>query len=199
MTENSQSTSTGGNNEALMGEYVKQRQHLKDLLNKKKKNQQQLAQLEQSILDIETRYLDSTTFGNIVAGFESYLKGSSSAAAQRKRGGPTDQNRVFSRSSISYNVLHPDNAEPSSATSTPAAAPTPLSTSFANNNSNHNNKDKDGGSNQPTPTSATDRKGGNGKKKQQQKRKDKEVDDEGSETDSREAKKMRTNFGASRK
>ncbi|KAI1083217.1 NuA4-domain-containing protein [Whalleya microplaca] len=190
MTENSQSTSAGGNHEPLIGEYLKQRQHLKELLNKKKKNQQQLAQLEQSILDIETRYLDSTTFGNIVAGFESYLKGGSSAAAQRKRGGLTDQNRVFSRSSISYNSLHPDNAEASSATSTPAA-PTPISTSFAN-------KDKDGGSNQPTPTSATDKKGGK-KKQQQQKRKEKDADDEGSETDSREAKKMRTNFGASRK
>ncbi|KAI1345168.1 histone acetyltransferase subunit NuA4-domain-containing protein [Xylariaceae sp. FL0016] len=164
--------------------YEKQRQHLKELLNNRRLIERQLAMQEQNILTKETEYLESTPYGNIITGFDGYIKGSSSAAAQRKRTGQLDQNRVFSRSSISYNALNPENTEPPSSASTPAA-PTPLSTSFA--------KEKDSGSNQPTPTSATDKKAP--KKKKQ--KKDAEGDD--SETDSREVKKVRTHFGAGRK
>ena len=74
-----------------------------------------------------------------------------------------------------------------SAQSTPVAAmaPTPLSTSFAN---------REGGSNHATPSSATsaNRTGAGQKKKK------KDVGED-SETDTREGKKVRTNFGAARK
>jgi chromatin modification-related protein EAF6 len=50
----------------------------------------------------ETAYLDSTPNGNIITGFDNYMKGMSGAAAQRRKVGPMEQNRVFSRSSISY-------------------------------------------------------------------------------------------------
>lgn len=50
----------------------------------------------------EATYLDSTPSGNIITGFDNYMKGTSGAAAQRRKMGSTDQNRVFSRSSISY-------------------------------------------------------------------------------------------------
>ena len=74
-----------------------------------------------------------------------------------------------------------------SAQSTPVAAmaPTPLSTSFLKG---------DGGSNHATPTSATsaNRTGAGLKKK-------KKDAGEDSETDTKEGKKVRTNFGATRK
>jgi chromatin modification-related protein EAF6 len=61
---------------------------------------------EQSILQKETEYLESTPYGNIITGFDSYIKGSTNPTAQRKRTGLIDQNRVFSRSSISHNPSH---------------------------------------------------------------------------------------------
>ncbi|KAI2784823.1 NuA4-domain-containing protein [Daldinia loculata] len=195
MTENVQPGTGGavnGDRQAALAEYNKQRQNLKELLGKRKQQERQLAQLEQSIVDLEAKYLSNTRFGNIVKGFDNYIKGTSSAA-QRKQGELKDEDYIWSRSSISYNSLHPDNTEAPSATSTPAA-PTPVSTTFAN-------REKDSGSNQPTPTSATEKGSGKagktGKKRTQKKDKDADVED--SETDSREAKKVRTHFGASRK
>jgi chromatin modification-related protein EAF6 len=58
---------------------------------------------EDSIYQKETEYLESTPSGNIITGFDSYIKGTGGAAAQRRKTGLTDANRVFSRSSISYN------------------------------------------------------------------------------------------------
>ncbi|KAI1365660.1 histone acetyltransferase subunit NuA4-domain-containing protein [Xylaria arbuscula] len=158
--------------------YEKQRQYLKELLQNRKLIERQLVAQEQSILQKETEYLESTPYGNIITGFDGYIKGSSNATAQRKRNGLIDQNRIFSRSSISHNPSHPDHADAQSATSTPAAAPTPV--------------DKDSGSNHPTPTSTTDKKGGNSKKKKT--KKDAEAED--SEADARENKKIRTHFGS---
>ncbi|KAF3056318.1 Chromatin modification-related protein eaf6 [Daldinia childiae] len=195
MTENVQPGTGGaatGDRQAAVAEYNKQRQNLKELLGKRKQQERQLSQLEQSIVDLEAKYLSNTRIGNIVKGFDNYIKGTSSAA-QRKQGELKDEDYIWSRSSISYNSLHPDNTEAPSATSTPAA-PTPVSTTFAN-------REKDSGSNQPTPTSATEKGSGKvgkaGKKRTQKKDKDADVED--SETDSREAKKVRTHFGASRK
>ncbi|KAI0523696.1 histone acetyltransferase subunit NuA4-domain-containing protein [Xylaria bambusicola] len=175
----------GGNGDQPgVAHYEKQRQYLKELLQNRKLIERQLVAQEQSILQKETEYLESTPFGNIITGFDGYIKGNSNATAQRKRNGLIDQNRIFSRSSISHNPTHvrpdshPDHADAQSATSTPAA-PTPV--------------DKDSGSNHPTPTSTTtDKKGSNGKKKKAKK----EADAEDSEVDSRENKKIRTHFGS---
>ncbi|OTB08816.1 hypothetical protein M426DRAFT_316841 [Hypoxylon sp. CI-4A] len=203
MTENPQSGSGGvanGDRAAALAEYNKQRQTLKELLQKRKIHDRQLSQLEQNIVDLETKYLSNTRVGNIVKGFDNYIKGTSSAA-QRKQNELKEEDYIWSRSSISYNSLHPDNIDAASATSTPAAAPTPVSTSFANT------RDKDS-SNQPTPTSATAEKSSGKAGKSSKKRsstttssqkKEKSADVEDSETDSREAKKVRTHFGASRK
>ncbi|KAF2968161.1 hypothetical protein GQX73_g5454 [Xylaria multiplex] len=180
MTENVQpiTNSSAGSNGDQPGvaHYEKQRQYLKELLQNRKLIERQLVAQEQSILQKETEYLESTPYGNIITGFDGYIKGSTNATAQRKRNGMIDQNRIFSRSSISHNPSHPDHADPQSATSTPAA-PTPI--------------DKDSGSNHPTPTSATDKKGGSKKKKAK-----KEADAEDSEMDTREVKKVRTHFGS---
>ncbi|KAI1768247.1 NuA4-domain-containing protein [Hypoxylon sp. FL1150] len=192
MTENTQPGAGGGSNgdqQAAIAEYTKQRQNLKALLAKRKQHDRQLSQLEQNIIDLEAKYLANTRYGNIVKGFDNYIKGTS-AAAQRKQGELKEEDYIWSRSSISHNALHPDNIEAASATSTPAA-PTPVSTSFANN------KDKDSGSNHPTPTSATEKVSGKTSKtskKRTQSKKEKDADMDDSETDSRETKKVRTYF-----
>lgn len=59
-------------------------------------------QVEEGIVQKESAYLENTPSGNIITGFDNYMKGISGAAAQRRKTGPMDQNRVFSRSSISY-------------------------------------------------------------------------------------------------
>lgn len=58
---------------------------------------------EEQIIAKETDYLEATPSGNIVLGFDNYVKGANAAAAQRRKTGLPDQNRVFSRSSVSYN------------------------------------------------------------------------------------------------
>lgn len=65
------------------------------------------AQMEDSIAHKESAYLDSNPAGNIITGFDNYMKGTSGGSAQRRKAGSVDQNRVFSRSSISY---RPNNA-----------------------------------------------------------------------------------------
>ncbi|KAM7205805.1 NuA4 domain containing protein [Naviculisporaceae sp. PSN 640] len=207
----------GGNNTAAgagggIPYYEKQRQHLKELINRKRTLEKKIVTLEESIYSKETDYLENTPGGNIITGFDNYTKGTSNAAAQRRKTGLTDANRVFSRSSVSYNPNAQQEAQtPGGSTthSTPGSlAPTPLSTSFKD-------KDRDGGaSGVPTPTSATAGKATSSKKGKKTTSKasgaassaasraaSAGADD--SETDSKEAggatKKIRTNFGASRK
>ncbi|RYP34959.1 hypothetical protein DL767_004036 [Monosporascus sp. MG133] len=197
MTENPQPSggATGGRPDhvspADFQTYQAERAHLKQALNHRANLRRQLAQLEASIANHETEYLEGTPSGNIITGFDNYTKGTTSAAAQRRRTGLIDQNRVFSRSSVSYNALNPEASDAASSTSTPGA-PTPISTTFANN------KDKDGASSQATPTSATERtKGAAGGSKKKKARASAAGGDEESETDTpRETKKVRTNFGA---
>ncbi|KAK4100591.1 NuA4-domain-containing protein, partial [Parathielavia hyrcaniae] len=81
--------------------YEKQRQHLKELIARRRAMEKKLAAVEDLIHSKETEYLESTPSGNIVVGFDNYIKGASGAAAQRRKTGPPDQNRVFSRSSVS--------------------------------------------------------------------------------------------------
>lgn len=57
--------------------------------------------MEESIAQKEANYLDATPNGNIIIGFDSYIKGIN-AASQRKKQNAPDANRVFSRSSVSY-------------------------------------------------------------------------------------------------
>lgn len=58
--------------------------------------------VEDSIALKETTYLESTPNGNIISGFDNYMKGQSGAAAQRRKVGTLEQNKVFSKSSLSY-------------------------------------------------------------------------------------------------
>ncbi|EFX03014.1 oligopeptidase family protein [Grosmannia clavigera kw1407] len=134
--------------------YEKSRQHLKELLQRRRQLERQLHTREESILQKETDYLDNTPSGNIIAGFDNYTKGTTGTAAARRKTGITESNRVFSRSSISYNTAAGNSGSSSS------HPPTPLQTSF-----------KDGGissgpgSGQATPTSASAAKAPHGIKK----------------------------------
>ncbi|KAL7912138.1 histone acetyltransferase subunit NuA4 [Trichoderma velutinum] len=158
-----------------MAEYKKAQARVRDLVDRRRQLERRLAAMEESIIQKESAYLDSTPSGNIITGFDNYMKGTSGAAAQRRKTGPAEQNRVFSRSSISYRPNNGDSSTPGSVGSTPA--PTPLSTSF-----------RDSASGNPTPTSAGGNKASKPKKKET----------EDSENDAQTNKK-RTNFGASRK
>ncbi|KAK0392478.1 hypothetical protein NLU13_1973 [Sarocladium strictum] len=168
MTDNKQAPGAG---EAAptVAEYKKSQARVRELVEKRRAIERRLVQLEDSIGTKETAYLDSTPSGNIITGFDSYMKGTSGAAAQRRKVGSMEQNRVFSRSSISY---RPHTGETPG--STPAShAPTPISASF-----------RDGGSTNATPTSTTGTKKANSKKK--------EAEDSENDTQT----KKRTNFGA---
>ncbi|KAL2212288.1 NuA4-domain-containing protein [Sarocladium strictum] len=149
-------------------EYKKAQARVRELVEKRRGLDRKLNQVEDSIAQKETAYLDSTPSGNVITGFDNYMKGTSGAAAQRRKVGSTEQNRVFTRSSISYRPSTGDTPG-----STPAShAPTPISASF-----------REGGSANATPTSAAGTK--NAKKK-------KETEDSGTDTGT----KKRTNFGA---
>ncbi|KAK4234835.1 histone acetyltransferase subunit NuA4-domain-containing protein [Achaetomium macrosporum] len=171
--------------------YEEQRQHLKELINHRRMLEKQLAATEEHIVLKETEYLESTPGGNIIVGFDNYTKGTSTAAAQRRKTGLTDQNRVFSRSSVSYNAAAADAQTPGS-----SHAPTPMSSSFGNNGG--------GASSAPTPASASGA-GGGGRAATSKKNKKSggavaaaaaAAAAEDSETDGRETKKVRTSFGA---
>jgi chromatin modification-related protein EAF6 len=62
--------------------------------------------LDDQIFKKEGEYLEDTPHGNILTGFDNYIKGSSgTAGSTRRRAGVTEQDRVFSRSSIRFNDI----------------------------------------------------------------------------------------------
>jgi len=87
---------------ATMAEYKKCLQRVREMTERRRRTERQLQQIEEAIAQKEAIYLESTPSGNIITGFDNYMKGQSGAAAQRRKTGPLEQNRVFSRSSISY-------------------------------------------------------------------------------------------------
>ncbi|BGP27100.1 histone H4 acetyltransferase, NuA4 complex, Eaf6 family protein [Rhodotorula toruloides] len=99
------------------------RKDLRGMLEKKRKIDRDLATLEASIYAFEGSYLSDSLFppssasqsssaaaaqfGNIIRGYDSYLKAPSSASGDRKRGGRPGDNaaekeRMFSASSATY-------------------------------------------------------------------------------------------------
>ncbi|TEA16220.1 Chromatin modification-related protein eaf6 [Colletotrichum sidae] len=176
MGENQNSGAGSQQAAPTMQMYKDEQLRLRQMLDKRAAIARRLANIESEIEQKETSYLESTPNGNIIAGFDNYIKGTG-AAAQRRKAGATELNRVFSRSSLSYRP----GSEATTPGSTPAShAPTPVSTTF-----------KDGsGSNHATPTSATASKSGKKNKKQ---------NEEDSDHDSQAPNKKRINFGAGRK
>lgn len=138
--------------------YEKLRRDLRETLQRKRILDQSISSLDESILRLETAYLEETGAGNIIKGFDNYMKSSTTTTtsggagtATRRKTGITDADRIFSRSSA---ATHKDHSEPGSTISTPAAA-TPNS-SFP-----PSGRDTPGGSMTKSTTAVT----GNKKKK----------------------------------
>ncbi|KAJ6262509.1 Chromatin modification-related protein EAF6 [Drechslerella dactyloides] len=83
---------------AAKDQYETLRKQLRDLISKKKHSDKLLETLEDHIYKYETTYLEDTQNGNIVRGFDNYIKGT----VARRRANITDQDRIFSSSSYSY-------------------------------------------------------------------------------------------------
>ncbi|KIW80986.1 hypothetical protein Z517_04009 [Fonsecaea pedrosoi CBS 271.37] len=133
---------TAGNDRPGLPYYEKLRRDLRDTLQKKRLLDRNLAAIEDQIYRQETAYLEETAIaGNIVKGFDNYIKASAVSAAASSAGGTVsgsavggglgagrrkavvnDTDRIFSKSSVSYMR---DSDSPSSATSTPNHAATP--------------------------------------------------------------------------
>jgi len=70
-----------------------------------------LAHLEESIFKAETSYLEETSAGNIIKGFDNYIKGSAGTnttggagpgTSTRRKAMINEADRIFSRSSASF-------------------------------------------------------------------------------------------------
>ncbi|KAF2636702.1 NuA4-domain-containing protein [Massarina eburnea CBS 473.64] len=111
--------------------YERLRRDLRDSLQKKRALDMSLEQLENNILRAETQYLEETSAGNIIKGFDNYIKGaavtsttSGAGTAGRRKANVSDADRIFSQSSRSF--LR-EASTPGSAQTTPSHALTPTS------------------------------------------------------------------------
>ncbi len=123
MTENAPLPSTTDSTTRGIPYYEKLKRDLRETLQKKRLLDKNMATLEDQIYRIEASYLEETSAaGNIIKGFDNYIKGSAlsgsvSAGAggggggtsggggggtSTRRKGVTEQDRVFSRSSCSF-------------------------------------------------------------------------------------------------
>ncbi|MCJ1478493.1 hypothetical protein MMC13_007173 [Lambiella insularis] len=157
MAENAIPANQAANADASRGVpyYEKLKRDLRETLQKKRLLDKNMAALEEQIYRFEASYLEDTSAGNIIKGFDNYIKGSSTTGttnnttgggtSTRRKGTFMDHDRVFSRSSVSFMR----DTSPSSSQTTPSHAPTPTSTHppASARESNH-----------PTPTSAVSMK-----------------------------------------
>ncbi|KAL1603768.1 hypothetical protein SLS60_005358 [Paraconiothyrium brasiliense] len=135
--------------------YERLRRDLRESLQKKRAIDHNLEQLEATILRVETQYLEETSAGNIIKGFDNYIKGAatvstgSAGTAPRRKAQISDADRIFSRSSSAFVR---ESSTPGSNQTTPSHGQTPTS-SFPTRESS-----------QPTSNGAS-RNGGSKKKK----------------------------------
>ncbi|KAF2118370.1 histone acetyltransferase subunit NuA4-domain-containing protein [Lophiotrema nucula] len=116
-----------------MPHYERLRRDLREALQKKRQIDAALAAIEDNIYRHETGYLEETTAGNIIKGFDNYIKGATTTStaggagtATRRKAPISDVDRIFSRSSASF-LRDPSASTPGSTQTTPSHAPTPTS------------------------------------------------------------------------
>ncbi|KAH6878957.1 histone acetyltransferase subunit NuA4-domain-containing protein [Alternaria rosae] len=151
MSENAapgSANNTGADSSRGMPYYERLRRDLRESLNKKRLIDNSLLQLEDNILRVETQYLEETSAGNIIKGFDNYIKGAATTTtaggagtATRRKAPISDADRIFSRSSTSF--LR-ESSTPGSAT--PSHAPTPTSSFPTRESSQPTNGARPGGS-----------------------------------------------------
>ncbi|KAL1958714.1 hypothetical protein VTO42DRAFT_3833 [Malbranchea cinnamomea] len=158
-TNGSNTASTDQSSARGIPYYEKLRRELRETIQKKRLLDKSLALLEEQIYRFEQSYLEDTGAGNIIKGFDNYIKGATTTSSlsgagsgvgssfgtsgggpnTRKRAQVSDADRVFSRSSVSFMR---DSPAPSSATT--SVAPTP--TYSGPNGPSKDTKDKDSSS-----------------------------------------------------
>lgn len=115
MTENAPPPPANSAADATRGipYYEKLKRDLRETLQKKRLLDKNMASLEDQIFRFETSYLEETQAGNIIKGFDNYIKGSSTTGSlstgggggsgtSTRRKGIMEADRVFSRSSCSF-------------------------------------------------------------------------------------------------
>ncbi|KAI4201215.1 MAG: hypothetical protein LQ350_003392 [Teloschistes chrysophthalmus] len=181
--------------------YEKLKRDLRETLQKKRLLDKNLATLEDQIYRIESTYLEETSgAGNIIKGFDNYIKGSAligsgggsgggggmgggggGGGTSTRRKGVGEMDRVFSRSSCSFmREVSPT----SSIHSTPTHAPTPTSGQAPGPSSAR-------ASDHPTPTSATGVKGGGGAANKKAR---KATDKEDEESEGKQPKRLKITY-----
>ncbi|KAF2662938.1 NuA4-domain-containing protein [Lophiostoma macrostomum CBS 122681] len=143
-------TAVNGTSDAARGVpyYERLKRDLRESLQKKRQIDNNLAQIEENITRAETSYLEETSAGNIIKGFDNYIKGAATTTttggagtATRRKATISDIDRIFSRSSSSF--LREASTPGGSTQTTPSHAPTPSSSFLQRETS------------QPTPNGAT--------------------------------------------
>ncbi|KAI5798868.1 histone acetyltransferase subunit NuA4-domain-containing protein [Geopyxis carbonaria] len=123
-------TTTQGSREHAMAYYEKVRKQLRDLIQAKRHQDKQLALYEDNIFKAETTYLEETQNGNIIKGFDNYIKG----GVTRRRTNFSDLDRIFSLSSLTYAAkLQQEESTPVTASSTPTVPDLPRINTVAAN------------------------------------------------------------------
>ncbi|KAL7272081.1 chromatin modification-related protein eaf6 [Rhizina undulata] len=114
---NASSAAQGASQEKSMVYYEKLRKELRDMIQRKRLLDKNLAQYEENIFKAEAAYLEETQNGNIIKGFDNYIKGT----AARRRNNISDADRLFSLSSLTYaaKLQQQEDATPATSTSTP--------------------------------------------------------------------------------
>ncbi|KAJ5797600.1 hypothetical protein N7504_004249 [Penicillium tannophilum] len=182
--------------------YEKLRRELRDTLSKKRLMDRSMAALEDQIFRFEQSYLEETTAGNIIKGFDNYIKGSANASSLgasglslgsgvggRRKAQVTDSDRVFSRSSASYMM---DSPGPSSAQTTPSHAATPTSIAGGNAPSmKSNGGDASASAKNASVSSKNKKKSGGGSKNTKGKNQTDDLSDE----DKPPVKRLKISYG----
>ncbi|KAJ3252552.1 hypothetical protein HK103_001404 [Boothiomyces macroporosus] len=87
--------------EYSMDDLTQAEKELTEMLQKKKQLFKNLDSIEQSLYNLETSYIEDSTYGNIIRGYEGFLN----SRTPNRRARTIDQDRIFSQSSVSFSKI----------------------------------------------------------------------------------------------